>query len=744
VHRTRTAALYVVPAIVITFAWLRIERPHSGIAKAEAVALIALAPALVRGWWRAAAIAGSALLVAWIALEATIAHPLQLLSRLWDGSITFYDVTLPFNPGDHPHNHGAVLVALFVFCLAAGLALASRRALLASAVVVVGAGWPGTLLRGGDQLLLGVLVLASVLVILAALRPRPAQTLLAPTLAGGAVVACALAFSTMPAVARGELLHWEGWDLYTKQGGAVDVAYVWNSNYKGLNWPRRPTTVLRITAPARPLYWRATTLDAYVDGSSWFEDLSPRIVPRRAGRDDLSDDPLLPRRARDPHRWVEQSVAVTNLHDRHLVGADTPVAYEARGLGGVAYAKGGTALVNHGSDQGRSYRVWSYVPRPTPAQLVKSKPLYPRSIAKSGDFLSVDRGVSVPPFGAPGREAYVADLISSRESAYFRLYQQARRVVGKARDPYAAVVGLESWFRDGGQFTYDEHPPAVPGIPPLVAFVTKTRRGYCQHFAGAMALMLRYLGIPARVAAGFTSGSYDGKSGVWTVTDRDAHTWVEVWFRGYGWLPFDPTPGRGGIGAPYTASSKTFDANGAAAALGPVGGALESLLETRLNTLLGGGRGERARSVPLPQTGSHHRGLKIVGILLLLLGGLAAAIYLGKLALRRARYLGRDARGIAAACRRELVGFLVDQRLDVGPSATLHELGKAVDDEFRVAADAFVAAAASARFGAPSAAGPAAKEARRELRELERVLRRRLTRLERFLGALSIRSLRTV
>ena len=59
--------------------------------------------------------------------------------------------------------------------------------------------------------------------------------------------------------------------------------------------------------------------------------------------------------------------------------------------------------------------------------------------------------------------------------------------------------------------------------------------------------MLRYLGIPSRVAAGFTSGRYDGKSREWTVTDRDAHTWVEVWFRGWGWLPFDPTPSRSGL-----------------------------------------------------------------------------------------------------------------------------------------------------------------------------------------------------
>ena len=93
------------------------------------------------------------------------------------------------------------------------------------------------------------------------------------------------------------------------------------------------------------------------------------------------------------------------------------------------------------------------------------------------------------------------------------------------------------------------------------------KRGYCQHFAGAMALMLRFLGIPARVAAGFTSGKRE--DGGWTVTDHNAHAWVEVWFPGYGWLAFDPTPGRGALAADYSVSSSGFNAGDAADAFGP-------------------------------------------------------------------------------------------------------------------------------------------------------------------------------
>ena len=132
------------------------------------------------------------------------------------------------------------------------------------------------------------------------------------------------------------------------------------------------------------------------------------------------------------------------------------------------------------------------------------------------------------------------------------MYEVARRVAGKATTPYDAVLALESWFRQTGGFRYDESPPHVAGQP-LLTFVTQTKAGYCQHFAGAMALMLRLLGVPSRVAVGFTSGTRD--RGEWVVTDHDAHAWVEVWFPGQGWIPFDPTPGRGTLGGDYSFAS---------------------------------------------------------------------------------------------------------------------------------------------------------------------------------------------
>ena len=124
--------------------------------------------------------------------------------------------------------------------------------------------------------------------------------------------------------------------------------------------------------------------------------------------------------------------------------------------------------------------------------------------------------------------------------------------------PYEATVALLAWFRgDRGNFVYTEQPRIDLSKPPLVAFL-ENREGYCQHFAGAMALMLRYLGIPSRVAVGFTTGTYLANRKEWIVTDHNAHAWVEVYFPGFGWLQFDPTPSRGQLDAAYDPFSDGF------------------------------------------------------------------------------------------------------------------------------------------------------------------------------------------
>jgi hypothetical protein len=310
-------------------------------------------------------------------------------------------------------------------------------------------------------------------------------------------------------------------------------------------------------------------------------------------------------------------------------------------------------------------------------------------------------------------------------------------VVGDARTPYAAAVGLETWFRHAGGFAYDEQPGVVRGKPPLVGFVIDRRAGYCQHFAGAMALMLRYLGVPARVAAGFTSGTFKRDTGRWVVTDFNGHAWVEVWFPRYGWLPFDPTPGRGTFDAPYSNASPSFDAGAAATALlgsGALG--LSALERLRKEQEAGGGQG----TFTVDEEGSRRPGL----ISFLLLGALALLVLLAsaKAARRRLRYLTRDPRRIAAACRREVAELVADQQVDVPPGATVTELARLIDESIGLDPRGFVTATSAARYGPPERADEAAARARREVRGLRTALRRRLTFRQRLRGVLSLRSLR--
>jgi hypothetical protein len=116
----------------------------------------------------------------------------------------------------------------------------------------------------------------------------------------------------------------------------------------------------------------------------------------------------------------------------------------------------------------------------------------------------------------------------------------AQRLSAGARSEWDRVAGVERYLL-GGRFRYTTRVPN-PGPQPLVDFLVRDRAGYCQQFAGAAALLLRLEGVPARVVAGFATGVQAAPER-YTVRDLDAHEWIEVYFPGYGWVPFNPTPG---------------------------------------------------------------------------------------------------------------------------------------------------------------------------------------------------------
>ncbi len=131
-----------------------------------------------------------------------------------------------------------------------------------------------------------------------------------------------------------------------------------------------------------------------------------------------------------------------------------------------------------------------------------------------------------------------------------RLPSLARRITQGETTRFDKAVALQRWFTDDGGFEYSTEVDGGSGADALQDFLTD-RVGYCEQFAATMALMARAVGIPARVAVGFTHGRPD--TGAWVVRGTDAHAWPELWMGSAGWVRFEPTPGTATASEPaYT------------------------------------------------------------------------------------------------------------------------------------------------------------------------------------------------
>ncbi len=209
----------------------------------------------------------------------------------------------------------------------------------------------------------------------------------------------------------------------------------------------------------------------------------------------------------------------------------------------------GTLMVysSQANHAGQSYTVTSGDAEPTPAELSGAQRI-PASI----------------------RRTYLG--FKSPQTA--QLTRIARQVTQGKTSAFAKAVALEQWFHSA-QFTYSLRPAPVPSTPKgLLTFLTTTRQGYCQQFAFAMAVLARLIGIPSRVAIGYTAGTQRA-NGSWVVTSADAHAWPELYFTNVGWLRFEPTPGGNAGQASATQPSYVIAASpgqGAHKGGGPRGG----------------------------------------------------------------------------------------------------------------------------------------------------------------------------
>jgi transglutaminase-like putative cysteine protease len=329
------------------------------------------------------------------------------------------------------------------------------------------------------------------------------------------------------------------WSLAGGLAPKVVDTFNWSQTYGPITWPKRGRTVLEIAA-RRPEYWKTQDLDVF-DGRGWTQG----IVPGQAST------PSPSRRARAT--W-SQTIQVTlrDMRSSDIVGAGVSSLPSHVAQPVVAGFSVGTWTSGTPLQPGDSYTIRTYAPHPTPRELNRARADYTglavgyRTMLLRPGLSQTDEAsaqIVFPPFhSAAGVENVIGlsgeGAVVLRRSVYAPAYALAQRLARGAATPYGFVLAVKRYLSHG--YAYNQHPPARPY--PLESFLFRDRRGYCQQFAGAMALLLRMGGVPARVAAGFTEGRFDPATDRWLVTDLDAHAWVEVWFPRFGWVKFDPTP----------------------------------------------------------------------------------------------------------------------------------------------------------------------------------------------------------
>jgi transglutaminase-like putative cysteine protease len=294
-----------------------------------------------------------------------------------------------------------------------------------------------------------------------------------------------------------------------------------------------PSDLFRVSGLPRPTYLRALTLNSYVPGSGW-QPSRPGPGTALTGGLPAVDEP-----------GDRATVEVENVGFRDYW---LPLFGEPLRVDGVAGDR------------------WAYDPasgtayssRPRREDGWTQEALLPTPSAEA--LRGATGGASVDP-------AFLAtDGIDPRVAAI------AADVTSGAATDFDRAVALNRWFTGpDSPFTYDLSTGPGNGDDAMVEFLTRGRRGYCEQFASAMTAMLRTVGVPARVAVGFTAGREAGS--VRAVSTADAHAWVEAWFPGVGWTMFDPTPLSDGraIVPPYVADAggDGADAPEAAAAAPP-------------------------------------------------------------------------------------------------------------------------------------------------------------------------------
>jgi transglutaminase-like putative cysteine protease len=621
------------------------------------------------------------------------AHLAFYAGRIADGAAAYARQTFPLDTGSPDLRLLLSLAVYAVVGVAAFVALSLRRPLPAVVLLLCLAGFGFTIDRTEREpwAALAFIVLSGAL--LALTHPLPRERVrLADAVAGGATatIAAVLALSVLGATtveAGRPLQDWRTWDL-AGPGNAL-MRYDWMQNYPQLLTRNGDAVVMEVRSPVAS-YWRANVLTEFT-GSVWRSGLATKSLWPKSIQDGWSypvprtDDRGI------QGRLVTQRFDVRATYTDHLFVGGWASEVRTRLLLDLGASSAATVSVTPARGPATSYEVRAFVPDLGPTDLIGKGRTYPRELAATYLQLPFPAIARAPgDTGDPMTdEQWLSTLTTPALREWDPLYRLNQIVVGDEADPFRTALAIESYLR-GPSFQYTLHPPASEYTSPYAAFLFDTHAGYCQHFAGAMAVLLRYNGIPARVVVGFTQGD-ERRQGVFTVRRDDAHAWVEAYFPGAGWAQFDPTPGRRLPAPPSEAGAAGAAGAGAGGAGADSSGRTGADRPGRARVNDPGGldglTGTRTLAAPA-------RWLWALALVAALLGWPA-----GRALLRRRGLLASSTDARLRASAGLLYGTLRDHGVDVPSSQTLEETAQLLRTRYRVDAGDVPARMQAVAFG---------------------------------------------
>ncbi len=327
---------------------------------------------------------------------------------------------------------------------------------------------------------------------------------------GVAVVAAAILIGpTLPGATADAVIPWRASD---REDGGSRVTISPLVDIQARIVDQAQSVVFSVASPARS-YWRLTSLETF-DGRIWSSTRSYKEA----------DGDLPPGTRLEP---VESTTVTAEFEIGALASIWLPAAYRPVGIDGTdaSYdAESASLIVPEELDLtqvGQRYTITSVLPALTSEALRAVPAMAPEEIVST--YTELPEGFSPA------------------------VRQEAARITEQAPTQFEKALALQDHFRSGA-FTYDLQVDRGHSGDALERFLFETRTGYCEQFAGSYAAMARAVGLPARVAVGFTPGE-PGPDGRFVVRGANGHAWPEVYLEGYGWVPFEPTPGRGIPGA---------------------------------------------------------------------------------------------------------------------------------------------------------------------------------------------------